>query len=299
VREFPGTEEEIDYMLLDSDVTRYRLYKKIDVLGTDGEMLATEDLGIDQVLADFVDDLQFYNINTISNFYVGYWDQNDVDIKNPVSATMEGTISNWFYTSALAFGPDGLLYSGSRGWGAGEVFVHDPSTRELVRTISGFEGSVDSLAFDSSGLLYVGFWDQNNVVIYNPVSETMEGTISNWFYTSALAFGPDGLLYSGSRGWGAGSVAVHDPSTRELVRTISGFKGPVDSLAFKNIATGNESLVNIKLTLRSKNKHYSEDTNYTKEVNEEHHIGNYNFEFNDKYKRDVFFSTVAVRNMLL
>jgi hypothetical protein len=59
------------------------------------------------------------------------------------------------------------------------------------------------------------------------------------------------------------------------------------------------ALINIKLTLRSKNKRYSENKAYTKEANEEHHVGNYNFEFNDKYKRDVFFSTVAVRNMLL
>ena len=51
--------------------------------------------------------------------------------------------------------------------------------------------------------------------------------------------------------------------------------------------------------MRSKNKQYSENKPYTKVIDEEHHIGNYNFEFNDKYKRDVFFSTVAVRNMLL
>ena len=70
-------------------------------------------------------------------------------------------------------------------------------------------------------------------------------------------------------------------------------------MAIISNTTGVVSLVNIKLTLRSKNKHHPDNKTYTKTVDEEHHIGDYNFEFNDKYKRDVFFSTVAVRNMLL
>ena len=170
VREFPG-KEGVDYKLLDSDVTRYRLYKKIDILGRDGLILATEESGAEQqVLADFIEDLQLFNI--------------------AVSLS---------------------LYTGRQG---------------------------------------------------------------------------------------GNSIGIFDISTRSSVGSITD-TGRIDALAFKSKTTGKESLVNIKLTLRSKNKHYSENKTYTKEVNEEHHIGNYNFEFNDKYKRDVFFSTVAVRNMLL
>jgi len=211
VREFPG-KEGVDYKLLDSDVTRYRLYKKIDILGRDGLILATEESGAEQqVLADFIEDLQLFNI--------------------AVSLS---------------------LYTGRQG--GNSIGIFDISTRSSV------------------------------------------GSITDTGRIDALAFGSDGLLYTGRQG--GNSIGIFDISTRSSVGSITD-TGRIDALAFKSKTTGKESLVNIKLTLRSKNKHYSENKTYTKEVNEEHHIGNYNFEFNDKYKRDVFFSTVAVRNMLL
>ena len=221
VREFPG-KEKVDYELLDSDTTRYRLYKKIDVLGRDGTILATEESGTEQVLADFVEDLQFSNITNIYNLYTG---------------------SN-----------------------TGIIRAYNPVTGE---------------------------WG------IQEINRNTRGTVID---VTALAFGPDGLLYTGASI--GGIIRVYNPSTgewgiQETNRNTRGTVIGVRALAFKNNRTGKESLVNIKLTLRSKNKRYPENKTYTKAVDEEHHIGDYNFEFNDKYKRDVFFSTVAVRNMLL
>jgi len=144
--------------------------------------------------------------------------------------------------------------------------------------------------------LYTGRQGGNSIGIFDISTRSSVGSITDTGRIDALAFGSDGLLYTGRQG--GNSIGIFDISTRSSVGSITD-TGRIDALAFKSKTTGKESLVNIKLTLRSKNKHYSENKTYTKEVNEEHHIGNYNFEFNDKYKRDVFFSTVAVRNMLL
>ncbi len=314
VIEFPG-EEEVDYELLDSDTTRYRLYKQIDIIGEDGVIFPTEEIGTEQVLADFVDDLQFVNITNIYNLYTGS-NTGVIRAYNPatgewgiqeINRNIGGTLID---ANALAFGPDGLLYTGASIGGI--IRIYNPATgewgiQEINRNISGAVIGVSALAFGPDGLLYTG---SNTGVIraYNPatgewgiqeINRNIGGTLID---ANALAFGPDGLLYTGASI--GGIIRIYNPATgewgiQEINRNISGVVIGVSALAFKNNRTGKESLVNIKLTLRSKNKQHTKDKTYTKESDEEHHIGNYNFEFNDKYKRDVFFSTVAVRNMLL
>ena len=114
-------------------------------------------------------------------------------------------------------------------------------------------------------------------------------------YVDALAFGPDGLLYSGSNG--ANMIQVWDPTKpkrQERVRYIYD-TGYVDSLAFKIKRTGQESLVTINLTLRAKNE-YGKLRQFTKK---DYHGGNFDFDKNDKYKRDTFSSSVLARNLML
>ena len=62
-----------------------------------------------------------------------------------------------------------------------------------------------------------------------------------------------------------------------------------------SISTGQESLVSINLTLRTKNQ-YGKDRQFKKK---DYHAGNYKLDKTDKYKRDTFSSTVLVRNLAL
>ena len=66
-------------------------------------------------------------------------------------------------------------------------------------------------------------------------------------------------------------------------------------LAFLNNRTGQESLVTINLTLRTRNL-YGKNKEFKKK---DYHGGNFNFDKNDKYKRETFSSKVLVRNMAL
>ena len=102
-------------------------------------------------------------------------------------------------------------------------------------------------------------------------------------------------LYSGSNG--ANMIQVWDPTKpkrQERVRYIYD-TGYVDSLAFKIKRTGQESLVTINLTLRAKNE-YGKLRQFTKK---DYHGGNFDFDKNDKYKRDTFSSSVLARNLML
>ena len=66
-------------------------------------------------------------------------------------------------------------------------------------------------------------------------------------------------------------------------------------IAIKTNTTGQESLVTINLTLRTKNQ-YGKDRQFKKK---DYHAGNYKLDKTDKYKRDTFSSTVLIRNLAL
>ena len=112
-----------------------------------------------------------------------------------------------------------------------------------------------------------------------------------------MVFGPDGLLYSGDRGR---DILIIDTKAKKEIGQITTRYNDNSALVFKTKKTGQESLVNIKLTLRSEKEYGSNNRKYSKdEKAEKHQIGNYDFEFNDKYKHDVFATTVLVRNLAL
>ena len=397
VREFPG-KEKVDYELLDSDTTRYRLYKKIDVLGRDGTILATEESGTEQVLADFVEDLQFFNIKKSRLLVIGQskhpWNKDgesiwvyDVDKKTTIkfgdtdlrsmaidsnglihtihsdrfptiqkifiydpstqkivstdNITPRGSLQSIdfghknerFYLTqmsqdmkgkeclcigifdvktkkmidsintgdpqpeSIAIGPDGMLYGTTR---ALTIRAFNPSSKKEIKVISTGRGGLGHIEISSKGLIYVvaditGM--EKHIFVYDMYTSKLVKSIPTGlrYINGGIALNEDdGLIYAAT----FGKILAFDIETNKLISTIIGPRVSV-SLEFKNKKSGKESLVNIKLTLRSKNKRYPENKTYTKAVDEEHHIGDYNFEFNDKYKRDVFFSTVAVRNMLL
>jgi hypothetical protein len=198
---------------------------------------------------------------------------------------------------SIAIGPDGMLYGTTRGL---TIRAFNPSSKKEIKVISPGRGGIGGIEISSNGLIYVVaeiVAREKHILVYDMYTSKLVKTIPTglrYIYGGIALNEDDGLIYAAT----FGKILAFDIETNKLISTIIGPSLSV-SLEFKNKKSGQESLVNIKLTLRSKNKLHSDNEPYTKVTDEEHYIGNYNFEFNDKYKRDVFFSTVAVRNMLL
>ncbi len=112
-----------------------------------------------------------------------------------------------------------------------------------------------------------------------------------------MAFGSDGLLYLiGSGSAGSRSVQVIDTATKTVKYSIrTGKTLHYPDLAIRTKRIGQESLVTINLTLRTKNQ-YGKDRVFKKK---DYHGGNFKIDKTDKYKRDTFSSTVLVRNLAL
>ena len=87
----------------------------------------------------------------------------------------------------------------------------------------------------------------------------------------------------------------YDPTTKNKKNLISLKTGDRPKMAIKSKRTGQESLVTINLTLRTKNQ-YGKDRQFKKK---DYHAGNYKLDKTDKFKRDTFSSTVLVRNLAL
>ena len=191
--------------------SRFRLYKRRTILGTNNAILATPRVGGKEVMADYIEDLQLTNISTTGTLYSSGTRQNTIEIWNPTKPRNQkkvGSISTPIGFEALAFGPDGLLYSSG--------------TR------------------------------QNTIEIWNPTKSRNQKKV--------------------------GSIS-----------TPIGF----EALVFDIKTTGQLEVININLTLRTKNE-YGKNKSFLKKI---YHSGNFNFNKNDKYKRDTFSTTVSVRNL--
>ena len=149
-------------------------------------------------------------------------------------------------------------------------------------------------------MLYTGSYN-GYIRSFDPVNKTwgLFESVKNKrgarLQVTALAFGPDGLLYMGNA---QGYLRTFDPVNKtwgiqEIAKAINGNTIPINALAFKIKRTGQESLVTINLTLRTRNE-YGNNRQFKKK---DYHAGNYNLDKTDKYKRDTFSSTVTARNM--
>ena len=178
------------------------------------------------------------------------------------------------------------LYRGSNG---ANIQIIDPTTKKTVGWIG--SGRTTTLAFGPDGLLYQGR-NGSNISIFDPKTKKVipgQAWIGSG-RTTTLAFGPDGLLYQGRNG---SNISIFDPKTKKTVGWIG--SGRTTALAFQNKSTGQESLVTINLTLRTRNP-YGINKEFKKK---DYFGGNFKFDKNDKYKRDTFSSKVLVRNMAL
>ena len=170
----------------------------------------------------------------------------------------------------------------------------------LNQTKSGSKLGVSALAF-GDGLLYTA--NRGGYIrAYDPVNNQWGLQIMNQTKSGSrlevysLAYG-NGLLYTANNG---GYIRAYDPANNKwglqmLNQTKSGSKLGVSALAFKTKRTGQESLVTINLTLRTRNE-YDKDRQFQKK---DYLGGNFKINKTDKYMRDTFSSKVLVRNLML
>jgi prepilin-type N-terminal cleavage/methylation domain-containing protein len=72
---------------------RNRLYKRINILGKDGELYTTKKIGKREVMADFIEDFQLVNVNDSNKLYIGdIGSGRKIVVYNPKTKTTEKTI---------------------------------------------------------------------------------------------------------------------------------------------------------------------------------------------------------------
>ena len=134
---------------------RFRLYKQKDILGKSNVLLTKPIIGNKEVMADFIEDLQFINITTSGLLYGAGRGDDKIYIYDPTKPKGQekvGTIdNNSYYIYALAFGPNGLLYGVGRG--DDKIYIWDPTKpkdQEKVGTIDTNLYYQTALAFKTS-----------------------------------------------------------------------------------------------------------------------------------------------------
>ena len=203
------------------------------------------------------------------------------------------------------------LYVG--GIGRGDIIIINPisgntvdSIKMPIRTRGGaYVPGATALAFDNNNRLFIGHGSHYNLVIVDPVTKKPVGDVQNYSLPQgehALAGDSKGIMYAG--GSGVGGLTPFKSGSRNIITSPKEKKDSmmngvttrgIIAATIGSISTGQESLVTINLTLRTKNQ-YGKDRQFKKK---DYHAGNYKLDKTDKYKRDTFSSTVLVRNLAL
>jgi len=230
-----------------------------------------------------------------------------IKVIDPVKKIVKTSFSIGGGCTAIAFGPDGLLYSLCS---SSVIKAIDTTTNSVKSSFSvGFSDTkyykseyFNVMDFSPNGLLYLLESKPGSKPAYIVV-DVNTGAYKGGGYTGGVSrYSPDiavdsnGLLY----------LVNNNPYRNSWITVINTFSNVMEpqipavnwrnpSIAIKTNITGQESLVTINLTLRTKNQ-YGKDRQFKKQ---DYHAGNYKLDKTDKYKRDTFSSTVLVRNLAL
>jgi hypothetical protein len=208
--------------------------------------------------------------------------------------------------SAMIVASNGLLYTNkSRRKSAGGVgrgiLIYDPLKKLKVGE---FSGAFPKNFAHSDGFLYAVDGDGPGIGVYdlsNPPAWDSTGVICStpFNHRARVIAISDGLIYnshaSGIEVYNLFDKSKHNYACNKSNRLRNLNTRAIYTMAFNNKKTGQESLVTINLTLRTKNQ-YGKDRQFKKK---DYHAGNYKLDKTDKYKRDTFSSTVLVRNLAL
>jgi len=224
------------------------------------------------------------------------------------------------YSASIDVGDDGLIYTNmgkverTHATGRG-IHVYDPATKKKINNFANgaLWFNARDIIYGADKMLYAVLGPSGRVGIsvvdtINPKKWDVTGLIclkKPWQNNSPRALAIlNGLIYVYSHG-SPRRIEVYklfDKSKNNCNGStkVKEFKytSVIDKMTFKKKKSGKEALVNIKFTLRSEKEYGSNNRKYSKkEKSEQYQIGNYDFEFNDKYKHDVFATTVLVRNL--
>ncbi|ALE02654.1 prepilin-type N-terminal cleavage/methylation domain-containing protein [Candidatus Pseudothioglobus singularis] len=216
--------------------TRNRLFKRRTILGTNNALLAAPRVGAKDVMADYIEDLQFVDILT-STFLASGSDYNDnielFDISTKSRAQPDGWIIGTSKNGALASGNGGKLYSGSEmkeGITIYEPFKNKSGRKSFFQT----DKAISALAVDSSGLIYAGFNRATGIRIYNPETGSKIGEIPTSINISSIAIGPDGILYAGNKSFT--TVYMYSTSKGTKIGEVQSGRDVYDKISAGHIA---------------------------------------------------------------
>ena len=130
---------------------------------------------------------------------------------------------------------------------------------------------------------------QNNALLPRPTVRPRE-VMADYIEDLQLNYVTNARLYAGFNG--AKVIQIINPSTGAITGTIAN-TSQASALAFLVNKMGNGTLININIALRSR-EGYGRNRAVNKQT---YHAGNFNFIRNDQFQRDIFESTVAVRNL--
>ena len=208
---------------------RFRLYKQKDILGKSNVLLTKPIIGNKEVMADFIEDLQFFNVEKTEYTFV---DNGLVGGFNAWVPSKElgkgGKVNKEFVVSnlkgqvcGLAFDPRGFIFAGScQGGGIYKINLSTGSQTKLNSSID----KVTALAFNKENQkLYVGHGrhGEGGLDIIDPESGNTEDKITipircNEYVSGATSMGfyqPLNQLYIGQASHY--SYVIIDPNTKE------------------------------------------------------------------------------------
>lgn len=164
-----------------------------------------------------------------AELYMGIGGQaSAIQVYDPSSHAQVGSLGGLQDAQSLAFGQDGYLYVGGT---SGQVQVWDTSAQTMVDSFG--PTSVQALAFDANGLLYLGIGGQASAIqVFDPNTHAQVGSLGGLQDAQSLAFGRDGYLYVGGT---SGQVQVWDTSAQTMVDSF----GPisVQAMAFGPVSS--------------------------------------------------------------
>ena len=231
-----------------------------------------------------------------------------IDLSTGTQTKLQSSIDK---VEALAYNTKNQkLYVGHGRKGRGGIDIINPDSGKTedkivtpIRCSYQVSGATALAFYQPLNLLYIGGSSHYSYVIIDPITKQCanysRGRVQNYAINGTRAAAGDsrGYMYlSGSgRLWAfKGRDFVTDNKIlATLMHNGVGDGGSAATIGY--VISGNEALVTINLTLRTRNP-YGKDRQFKKK---DYHAGNYNLDKTDKYKRDTFSSTVTARNMAL